>query len=102
MKPLFADTFYFLALLSPDDPAHGKAVSVTAKLRARMVTTAWVLVEVADAMAAPENRGLFVALLDGLNNNPNVTIAPWEDDQRESKSRSGSHGIHLISTAQKR
>ncbi len=55
MKPVFADTFYYLALLSPRDPAHGQAVSLTRRLRSRLVTTAWVLTEVGDAMSLPQD-----------------------------------------------
>lgn len=76
MKPVFADTFYYLALLSPRDPAHARAVSITHRLRARLVTTAWVLTEVGDAMSLPKNRELFAALLDGLKGNPKMTIVP--------------------------
>ncbi|MGH8247025.1 MAG: type II toxin-antitoxin system VapC family toxin [Gammaproteobacteria bacterium] len=80
MKPVFADTFYYLALLSPRDPAHARAVSITRRLRARLVTTAWVLMEVGDAMSLPRNRQLFAALLDGLKGNPKVTIVPLSQD----------------------
>ena len=55
MKPVFADTFYYLALLSPRDPAHEQAVDLTHGLRARLVTTGWVLMEVGDAMSLPKN-----------------------------------------------
>ena len=40
------------------------------------MTTAWVLAEVADALAAPDSRSLFLALYDRLRGNPNVTIVP--------------------------
>jgi len=43
MKTVFVDTFYFLALLSPSDQAHGKAVEFTSSNPVRMVTTEWVL-----------------------------------------------------------
>ena len=76
MKAVFADTFYYLALLSPRDSAHAQAVSITRRLRSRLVTTAWVLTEVGDAMSLPKDRELFMALLDGLNGNPKVTIVP--------------------------
>ncbi len=76
MKPVFADTFYYLALLSPRDPAHRQAVSFTRRLRTRLFTTAWVLTEVGDAMSLPKDRELFAALLDGLKGNSKVTILP--------------------------
>jgi uncharacterized protein len=77
MKPLFADTFYYLALLSPDDPAHERAVALTRKLRSNIITTAWVLLEVGDAMSAPVNRELFGTLLDQLRTTPAVRIVPF-------------------------
>jgi predicted nucleic acid-binding protein len=48
---LFADTFYFLALLNADDEAHEEADQFAADPANRLVTTAWVLTEVADALA---------------------------------------------------
>src|SRR5262249_16942411 len=40
MMAYFADTFYFLALLDPDDAAHERATNVAARLPGRLVTTA--------------------------------------------------------------
>jgi uncharacterized protein len=74
----FADTFYFLALLNPDDQAHGDAVRWASKPRGSLITTAWVLTEVADAMSAPANRSSFLTLLSGLRRNPVVEILPAE------------------------
>lgn len=48
MKPVFADTFYFLALLSEDDGAHLKAREIS-RLNLPIITTSWVLTELADA-----------------------------------------------------
>jgi predicted nucleic acid-binding protein len=45
----FADTFYFLALFSVADEAHERAVQLNRERRGVLVTTAWVLTEVADA-----------------------------------------------------
>ena len=45
-------------------------------LRARWITTAWVLTEVADAMSLPQHRGTFVKFLGSLEKNPGVTIKP--------------------------
>ncbi len=76
MTAVFADTFYYLALLSDSDVAHERAVRLSRSLPGRTVTTSWVLTEVADALAAPDLRHLFVALYDSLHGNPNVTIIP--------------------------
>jgi predicted nucleic acid-binding protein len=66
MTPLFADTFYYLALLSPNDQTHARAVALARRLIGPVVTTAWVLTEVADAMAAPALRPVFLGLLQAL------------------------------------
>ena len=76
MKPLFADTFYYLALLIPADPAHAKAITVTEQLASPIVTTAWVLTELGNAMASPRNRRVFASFLDALEKNPSVAIVP--------------------------
>lgn len=76
MKPVFADTFFYLALLNPEDAAHPQAAEFLRTQTASTVTTAWVLAEVGDAMAAPMNRPLFLALLERLRSDPNVTIVP--------------------------
>jgi hypothetical protein len=60
----FADTFYFLALLNPKDLAHARAVAINFSIHDTLVTTAWVLTELADAMSAPENRSEFMATLE--------------------------------------
>jgi hypothetical protein len=41
MRTVFADTFYFLALLSPSDLTHAKAVQFTSADAVRMITTEW-------------------------------------------------------------
>lgn len=80
MTTVFADTFYYLALLSPRDNAHEQAVAATIQLQSKILTTAWVLTEVADALAAPVNRGLFIALLEKLKGNPDMQIISADEE----------------------
>jgi predicted nucleic acid-binding protein len=56
MTEVFADAFYYIALLNPADHFHGAAVKATKELRSSLVTTSWVLTEVADALSAPAVR----------------------------------------------
>ena len=56
----FADTFYFLALLNENDAAHHSAREYAGRRASMLVTTDWVIVEVADALAAPAHRPAFV------------------------------------------
>jgi uncharacterized protein len=77
MRTLFADTFYFIALLNPSDATHAKAVEFTAGNTARMLTTEWVLTELADGLAkSPRGRTEFLATLLDLQADEDVTIIP--------------------------
>lgn len=51
MSRVFANTFYFLALLNKNDEAHQKAVDFT-DIIGEMVTSEWVLTELADGLAS--------------------------------------------------
>ncbi len=74
MKAVFADTFYYLALLDPHDSTHQKAVNLTRSLESGIVTTAWVLLELANSLSAPSHRKVFGAFFDNLRANQGVTI----------------------------
>jgi predicted nucleic acid-binding protein len=50
MKAVFADTFYFLALLNERDAAHKRAVAAARTTGLSLVTTELVLLELADAL----------------------------------------------------
>lgn len=73
MKAVFADTFYYIALLDANDSAHETAVAATRELKSTTVTTAWVLLELANTLSASRHRGVF-ARFDRLRANPNVVI----------------------------
>ncbi len=76
MKTLFADTFYFLAQFNPHDTAHEKATRFTNSFQGRMVTTDWVMVELADAFARPPNRATFVIIYQKLQGRKELEIVP--------------------------
>jgi predicted nucleic acid-binding protein len=76
MTPVFADTYYWLALINPRDGAHDDAATLAKSVTQRLVTTAWVLTEVGDAMCVPINRSTFVKLLEAIANDPETTIVP--------------------------
>jgi predicted nucleic acid-binding protein len=76
MTTVFADTFYFIALLSPADEAHGRAVAFTQQFNGRLLTTAWVLTEVADGLTDAPARQKFIQFYDRLRTRDDVTIVP--------------------------
>lgn len=63
MTAVFADTYYWLALINPRDQAHLQATELAQTFNRPLVTTAWVLAEVGDAMRKPANRPAFLQLL---------------------------------------
>ena len=46
----------------------------------RLVTTDYILIEVADALSSPRDRPRFLALLDALAADPDATIIPADGD----------------------
>jgi predicted nucleic acid-binding protein len=74
MSETFLDTFFLLAVFNPSDAAHTKAVDTAKTFRGTLVTTDWVLTEVADALSDPSNRSRCVELIDDLRKNPSVVV----------------------------
>jgi predicted nucleic acid-binding protein len=56
MSDVFADAFYYIALLNPADRFHSAAIRMTNSLSRPLVTTTWVFLEVADALSSPRLR----------------------------------------------
>jgi predicted nucleic acid-binding protein len=78
-RMLFADTFYWVALLNPRDPFHARVASFSRALgAARLVTTDEVLAEVLNwfSRSGPLWRGKAAILVHNLRSNPNVNVLP--------------------------
>jgi len=80
MKTIFADAFYFLAIINPRDAAHAAAVAFSTTGTPNLVTTAFVLIELADGIGSTADRHLFQVILDDLQQNPRATIVPPTQD----------------------
>ena len=63
---VFADTFALIAWLNPHDNAHALVAAYLDGFTGRLVTTEWVLMELADALSAPEARATVVAFLTAV------------------------------------
>src|SRR5215210_7201759 len=74
MKALFSDTVYFLALLNPADRLHEAAIQFSRNLERPLLTTEWILIEVADALCRGVNRQRFARLLQILSEAKNTEI----------------------------
>ena len=67
MKTVFADTFFFFALGNDRDPAHVKASEFSRHFTGKLMTTGWVLTELADGWSRPVQwRVEFEGLLEEL------------------------------------
>jgi uncharacterized protein len=67
---VFADTFALIAWLNPRDNAHAVVAAHLDGFTGRLVTTEWVLMELADALSAPEARATAVAFLQAVRADP--------------------------------
>jgi len=83
MNTVFADSYYYLAFVNADDGGHARALEFSRSYRGKTVTTDWVLTEVADALCAPEQRGVFLELLQQLKADPGLTIVESSRDSFE-------------------
>jgi predicted nucleic acid-binding protein len=76
MSRVFADSFYFFAVLNPRDGAHRKALEFATRHEEPIVTTAWVLTELADGLAVTAHRAAFSRLVARLQADPENEIVP--------------------------
>lgn len=78
MKPVFADTIYWVALINPNDQWHGPALAAEALLHdVRLVTTDIVLLEVLNFFAehGEEARLRAVSAANEILINPDTEVA---------------------------
>jgi len=76
MTQVFADTFYFLALVSPRDASHQKAWQFGERNDRPILTTSWILTEVADGLADTKNRRLARQLYMDLHRHATDQVVP--------------------------
>lgn len=80
MKTVFADTYYYLALLNKRDQGHVKATELASESDLIVITTEWVLTELGDALSAPNQRPRFLSLLDVLYEDLDTQIVESSHD----------------------
>lgn len=80
MKPVFADTFFYLAILCPTDAHHAQATKWSIRYDGPLLTTAWVLTELADAFAKSAQRAGFVRLYQSMLDDPKMEVVPASDE----------------------
>jgi predicted nucleic acid-binding protein len=78
MTACFADTFYCLALLNSRDDSHQKALAIAQSLHRPIVTSVWVLTELADGLANTPGRTTFPRFLQRFRNDPRAEVVAMD------------------------
>ena len=73
---IFVDTGFFLAQIKPRDALHQRATHWSQSLREPLLTTEFVLLEVADALSPPQDRTKLYELLTTLRQGDDCEIVP--------------------------
>lgn len=76
MKPMFADTAFYVALVNPRDELHAAAVERASNLQGDVITTEYVLVELGNRLARSGDKEVFVELITRLEGDPRVIVVP--------------------------
>ena len=75
MNAVFADTFFYLALLDVAEPDHKRALAES-RISRCIVTTEFILLELGNACARAEDHADFLALVAGMLASLRVKIIP--------------------------
>ena len=84
MRKVFADTFYWVAVLDRRDSYHVGAVAASARLtEVRIFTSEMIFVEVLAMFAGKgaELRAAALGMVDRAIKNPNVTVVPQTSER---------------------
>jgi hypothetical protein len=76
MKPVFADTFFFFAILNRADPLHARAAAFSRSNRQLRLTTDWVITELADGLSRVPDRERFMDLYRHVQLSPAIRVVP--------------------------
>jgi uncharacterized protein len=83
MTVQFVDTHYLLALVNTKDKDHAAALRQSQNRVHALVTTTWVLVEFADALAHVDSRVHAARFIRGFESEPYVEVVPPTREQFE-------------------
>jgi uncharacterized protein len=74
MKPVLADTSYYIAVLSEEDDYHDVAIAWSEKLLGHIVVTEYVLVELGNALCRSKYRDRYGPFVRQLLNDPSAAF----------------------------
>jgi predicted nucleic acid-binding protein len=76
MNALFADTSYFIALLSIRDIHHRRADKYTREFDGIVITTQWIMLELANFFADSQKRAQTIELIETIITDPKTVCIP--------------------------
>ena len=76
MSSIFADTSFLVSLLVPRDRYHAEATFWMESITGRIVTTDWVLVELANFMSRSKSRRRVAGFVRDLQIDPRIDVVP--------------------------
>ena len=79
MKAVFADAWFYVALIHERDANHHRVVNFAGENESTLVTTRWVLAEVANALSKAPARAQAVALLQTIESDPSTRVVKSSD-----------------------
>jgi predicted nucleic acid-binding protein len=80
MRSIFADTWFFIAWLDPDDAKHQEALDWLEMSSDFIITTRWVLTELANALGGTPLRQCTATLLQSIETDPFFTVIQPSDN----------------------
>lgn len=75
---VFADTFALIAWMNRRDSAHQMVTDYLDRFTGQLLTTAWVLMEIADALSAPQARATAAAFLTAVRADVSFEVVGYE------------------------
>lgn len=76
MSPVFADTYFFFAILNRTDPSHQRAINLSRNIRQLLITTDRVITELADGLSRVSDRERFMDLYRHIQLSPAIQVVP--------------------------
>jgi predicted nucleic acid-binding protein len=76
MTTVFGDSFYFFALVSRQDAAHQAALNWAARNDCRVLTSSFVVLELADGLSRGPLRQAGIRLIRAILANPAIDVEP--------------------------
>ena len=74
MRTVFADTFYFFGILNRSDEYHTRCSKFASEFRGRLLTTDYILFEVADGLASEKHRSRTATFIRLLRQSPLISV----------------------------